>query len=257
MNNYIIIHSKSLKIKLLSKKGNWSFKLSGKDWVIPDQMERLYAYLILGENNINETSGTLRANYKHITPIEIDEFVTHFRAIHPVEKVEFTWDIVPTYATDKAPLAIPNSFSYTVMLSDKQESELLEIIKTHPDSAKSRIEQWFSWYIHRYDLTPRLKRDIEAQAPELCLQFCRQHGVDIEKLKDILPDTSRWYEGTLSFLIICALFILWLSIGVSIAAWGMKFDHGAVSLLALFVGAAIILCPLAMLYERAKSTPIK
>ena len=70
-NDYIILQNKNFKVPLLSRNGVWNFEINKVKWGLPDCMERLYAYLIIGENDFKSVAGTLRANNKHISALEI------------------------------------------------------------------------------------------------------------------------------------------------------------------------------------------
>lgn len=177
-NDYLFLQDKNLKIPLLAKNGIWKFKLGDIEWTLPDCMERLYAYLIIGESDFKSVSATLRANNKKITPIEIDEFISHFEKTHSSIEETFSIQSVPSYATDLKPLCLPNLFSYEVLLSSAQEQELLDIVKQNTGNRRERLKAWFHRYINRYNLIPRYKRDIDIQDEELAISFCRQHGIN-------------------------------------------------------------------------------
>lgn len=221
--NYLLIFQRNIKISLLAKNGAWKFNLSGVDWIIPDFMERLYAYLVFGEKNTSEIASALRANYKQITTIEIDDFISHFIDTHATESVECSLNDIPVYATENNPLCVPNPFSYAVTISPKQEEELLSIIKNNPESAQSRIEQWFDWYVHKYGLLPRLKRDVYIQGKELCLQFCRQHGVSVLNIsggnKNIVAKASIW-KIIKRYIFLITVFVVYIFTAILLMKYG-------------------------------------
>ena len=183
MNNYILLQNFDAKVLLLSQNGVWKFVLNGVEWEIQDCMERLYTYLIIGEKDFKSVAGTLRANNKSISALEIDNFIAYFESTHPVETVDFDLDAVPIYATDSMLLCLPNPFSYDILLTHNQEIELLNIIKT-AEKKRDTLQQWFRSYINRYDLTPRYKRNVELQYEELSIAFCRQHGINYYQLSN-------------------------------------------------------------------------
>ncbi len=180
--NYMLIQNKNLKVSLLSKDGIWKTKLAGKDIKFDASIERYFAYLIIGSGHFGDVSATLRMHNKHIAPPDIDQFIEDFKSSHPVKEVEFDMNLLPTYATDKQLLHIPNPFAYDVVINAEQEQELLVILRNTAVNRKVRLEWWFDGYIRRYGLTPKYKRDYEGQEQELAMQFCRQYGVDINTL---------------------------------------------------------------------------
>lgn len=189
-NDYIILQNKNFKVPLLSRNGVWNFEINKVKWGLPDCMERLYAYLIIGENDFKSVAGTLRANNKHISALEIDNFIVYFESTHPVETICFDLDVVPIYATDSMLLRLPNPFSYDILLTHNKESELLNIIKT-ADKKRDTLQQWFRRYVNRYALTPRYKRDVELQYEELSIAFCRQHGINYYQLSNCRTNQKR------------------------------------------------------------------
>lgn len=182
MNNYMLLQSKNMKVSLLSKDGIWKTKLAGNDIKFDASIERYFAYLIFGTRNFGDVSTTLRMYNKHISPPDIDQFIEDFKSSHLVTEVGFDVNLLPTYATDKQLLHIPNPFSYDVVINVEQEQELLDILRNIAVNRKVRLEWWFDGYIRRYGLIPKYKRDYEGQEQELAMQFCRQYGVDINTL---------------------------------------------------------------------------
>lgn len=178
MNNYILLQNCNVKVLLLSKNGVWKFVLNDVAWEIPVCLERLYAYLIIGEKDFKSVAGTLRENNKNISVVDIDNFIELFINTHTTIDSEFAIEDIPVYATESEPLTLPNPFSYDVLLTAEQETELLDIIKNGNRQYRSLLEDWFRKYINKYCLTPRYKRDIERQYQELAIAFCRQHGIN-------------------------------------------------------------------------------
>lgn len=178
MNNYILLQNCNAKVLLLSQNGVWEFVLGGVTWEIPDCLERLYAYLIIGEKDFKSVAGTLRANNKNISVVDIDNFIELFVNTHTAVDMQFAIDDVPIYATEHNPLILPNPFSYDVLLTIEQETELLGIIKDGDRKCRSLLDNWFEQYVNKYCLTPRYKRDVDRQYQELAIAFCRQHGIN-------------------------------------------------------------------------------
>lgn len=214
MNNYILLQNCNTKVLLLAQNGVWEFVFHGVTWKIPDCLERLYAYLIIGEKDFKSVAGILRANYKHISVVDIDNFIELFINTHTTVDVQFVIDNVPIYATESSPLVLPNPFSYAILLTHSQESELLNIIKT-ADKKRDALQQWFRNYINRYALTPRSKRDVELQYEELSIAFCRQHGINYYKLsngktsqKNMSPMQYELTLITIGFITIAILVII-------------------------------------------------
>ena len=183
MNSYILLYGKNLKIPLLANGYEWQFKLNGIDWAIEAHMERHYAQLIFGENNLDEVFLALRQYNKKLTPADMDEFVRYFKQTHPT--IDETVDIqeIPCYAIQGSPLYVPNPFGYDFWLEAKQERELMDIIRQEDEKFRSRkIKAWFFRYVDRYCLQPRYKRDAKIQHKVLAVNFCRQHGIVLEHL---------------------------------------------------------------------------
>lgn len=185
-NNYMLLQQRNVRIPLLAKNGTWKFTINKEKWEISDCMERLYAYHLIGSQDYKTTSATLRANYKHITPIQIEAFIQHFEKTHPVEEYQFNINEIPVYATEKNLLEIPTNQPYRVLLTPKQEQDVLDVIKnnTEGDGRKS-VNRWFRQYVNRYALTPRNKNQEFTHYKNLAEWFCEQHGVKYEALYNI------------------------------------------------------------------------
>lgn len=185
-NNYMLLQNRNVRIPLLSKDGSWKFTINRKKWEIPLCMELLYAYHLIGAQDYAATSATLRANYRHITPIQIEEFIQYFEKTHIVEEYQFNMEEVPVYATDKDPLEIPTDQSYQVLLTPKQEWEVLELMKEYDNqNRRYSVRQWFRKYTERYALKPRNPYQVLSHYDDLAKNFCELHGVNIDSLYDI------------------------------------------------------------------------
>lgn len=183
-NNYMLLQNRNVRIPLLSKDGSWKFTINRKKWEIPLCMELLYAYHLIGAQDYAATSATLRANYRHITPIQIEEFIQYFEKTHPVENCSFDINKIPVYATDKYPLCVPNCFSYDVLLTEKQEKEILDVIKkiNNTEDGRGNVSRWFGEYTARYSLIPNRRSDVTFPEWDLARTFCEIHGIDFEGL---------------------------------------------------------------------------
>lgn len=173
MTNYMLLQHGNIRVPLLAQNGYWEFVLKDVKWKIPDCMERLYAYLIYCDFDSDLIPGTLRANNKHITPAEIDAFVTYFKDAHPVTEELFSLDAIPLYATEDAPLYIPNAYT-SVTITPEQERELLELKKK-----KKSLYNWFFNYVTQYNIGPKREDELEFFVDELVAGFYRQHGISI------------------------------------------------------------------------------
>lgn len=233
MKNYILLQNCNVKVFLLSKNGVWEFVLNGVTWEIPDCLERLYAYLIIGEKDFKSVAGTLRSNHKNISVVDIDNFIELFVNTHPTVDVQFTIDDVPIYATDNSPLVLPNPFAYDVLLTAKQETELLCIIKKGDRKYRSLLDDWFKQYVNKYGLMPRYKRDVDRQWRELAIAFCRQHGINYWSCKKqgnrpIIKKTTitQLIESVLHFILAEILFcIAWYIMSlICLNVWPLDSD---------------------------------
>lgn len=185
-NNYMLLQQRNVRIPLLAKNGTWKFTINKEKWEIPDCMERLYAYHLIGNQDYKATSATLQANYKHITPIQIEAFVQHFEKTHPVEEYQFDINEVPVYATDKRPLQIPTNQSHQILLTSDQEKEVLDLIKHNTETdGRTPINKWFARYIYRYNLTVRNQNKVYTYNKQLAEWFCELHGIKYELLYNI------------------------------------------------------------------------
>ena len=183
MNNYIYLQETKFKVPLLSQDGFWEFTLLGREWVMPECMERLYIYLVIELKDYNAASEALRANDKHITVVEIDKFFRHLLISHPV-KTEVPPSDIPIIATDERPLIVPNCMGYIANMSPAQEAEVLNIIKQGGFKCQEKLLSWFVGYVNRYGLTPRRKGDIDIQYADLAIHFCMIHGINYYALSD-------------------------------------------------------------------------
>lgn len=185
-NNYMLLQQRNVRIPLLAKNGTWKFTINKEKWEIPDCMELLYAYHLIGNQDYRTTSETLRANYKHITPIQIEAFIQHFEKTHPIEEYQFDINEVPVYATQNSPLEIPHHQSYRILLTPEQEREILDLMKGESDLNRRReVRQWFRRYTERYALKPRNPYQILSHYDALGDMFYELHGIDITTLCDI------------------------------------------------------------------------
>lgn len=185
-NNYMLLQQRNVRIPLLAKNGAWKFTIDKEKWEIPNCMECLYAYHLIGNQDYKATSATLQANYKHITPIQIEAFIQHFEKTHPVEEYPFDINEVPVYATQNSPLEIPHHQSYRILLTPEQEREILDLMKGESDLNRRReVRQWFRRYTERYALKPRNPYQILSHYDALGDIFYELHGIDITTLCDI------------------------------------------------------------------------
>lgn len=253
---YIIFQDKNIKVPLLAQNGVWKFKVSDINWRLSDSLERYYAYLIFCEPNHSELSCALRLMDKHITTVEIDDFIHYFRKMHPVEEECFNWGKIQTYATDVVPLKFPTPFGYDVDLTISQESELLSKIKRQTGNVVGELECWFNWYIRHYGLSPKLKRDIPIQGWEIARMFCIQHGINIKKLPNTLSLdlTTRKKKVAWGFqikVIICVLFYIALAIWL-IADNDKITDSFNFQTLLMTIGWLMLGIPLAIIFNKTK-----
>lgn len=183
MNNYIYLQETKFKVPLLAQDGVWEFTLLGREWTMPECMERLYIYLVIELKDYNAASEALRANDKHITVVEIDKFFRHLLISHPV-KTEVPPSDIPIIATDERPLIVPNCMGYIANMSPTQEAEVLKIIEQGGCKCQEKLLSWFVGYVNRYGLTPRRKGDIDIQYADLATHFCMIHGINYYALSD-------------------------------------------------------------------------
>lgn len=253
---YIIFQDKNIKVPLLAQNGIWKFKLSDINWRLSDSLERYYAYLIFCDQNYGELSRALRLMDRHITSIEIDEFVQYFRTKHPVEKECFSWCNIPIYATDITPLKFPTPFGYDVDLTKSQELELLSKIQKQEGNVVGALEYWFNWYIKQYGLSPKLKRDIPIQAWEIARMFCIQHGINIDKLPNKLSLDSTVRKKKVGWVfqlkvIICIL--LYIALAILLIADNDKItDSFNLQTLLMTIGWLMLGIPLAIILNKTR-----
>lgn len=202
-------------------------------------MERLYAFLIFGENSYARIAETLRVNYKEITTFEINEFVCHFRKTHIITVVTFKYDDIPLYATKKRPLYLPNPFSYTVTLTLQEEQELLCKIINEKESVSYLLERWFVYsYINKYRLESKLKEDISIQGRELARSFCEQHGIDIDSFpKSVEVKALKPTSKSIKTLI---LILLWVAIAIGIIFSSNNLDGFFSSFIVASIGFGML-----------------
>lgn len=184
-NNYMLLQQRNIRIPLLAKNGTWKFTINKEKWEIPNCMECLYAYHLIGNQDYKATSATLHANYKHITPIQIEAFIQHFEKTHPVEEYPFNINEIPVYATEKVPLEVPTVQSYRILLTPKQEQEILDLMKNEDNpNRRKEVRQWFRKYTERYALKPRNPYQTLSHYDALGDVFCEIHGVNTNFLYD-------------------------------------------------------------------------
>lgn len=252
----IIFQDKNIKIPLLAQNGIWKFKLSDINWCLSDSLERYYAYLIFCEQNYGELSRALRLMDRHITTIEIDEFVQYFCIKHPAENECCSLSNIPIYATDTAPLKFPTPFGYDIDLTISQESELLSKIQKQEGNVVGALESWFSWYIRHYGLSPKLKRDIPIQGWEIARMFCIQHGININKLPNTqsLDSSSRRKKVGWSFY---AQVIIYVVLYIALAIWLIAdndkiTDSFNLQTFLMTIGWLMLGIPLAIIFNKTK-----
>ena len=181
----MILQNRNVRIPLRAKNGVWKFQLNGVKWNIPICMELLYAYHLIGVQDYSRVAWILRANYKHITSIEIDAFIQHFEKAHPVEDYPFNINEIPIYATEKHPLIVPTVQSYLVLLTPAQEREILDLIINNTKvDGQFPIDYWFRKYVDRYGLAPRYQNQMDTHYIDLAVSFCELHGIDYASLYD-------------------------------------------------------------------------
>lgn len=226
--NYIYLQDKDVKVKLLAKKGYWDFNIKGEYYSIPASLERYYAYMIFSEKNTGEVASTIRLTKKNISPDQIDDFVNHFIETHELESVEFELENIPVYATERTCIEIAHPFNYNVLLSKKQEIELLAIVSSEETKSIEPIKQWFFKYRKAYGLDAKLKKDKLIQDEELALQFCRQHGInpfDLNKHKYDTETHTIIYSKERSFVLwMFSLFVYCFAGYLTICAYNFLFD---------------------------------
>ena len=185
-NNYMLLQPRNVRIPLLAKNGSWKFTINKEKWEIPDCMERLYAYHLIGCQSPSMTSNTLRANYRNITPIQIEAFIRHFEKTHPVEEYPFDINEVPVYATEKNPLEVPTDQPYRVLLTPEQEREVLDLMRNNTEGdGRKPVNRWFRRYVNRYGLNPRNQKQDLTHHKNLAEWFCEQHGIKYDALYNI------------------------------------------------------------------------
>lgn len=252
----IIFQDKNIKIPLLAQNGIWKFKLSDINWCLSDSLERYYAYLIFCEPNHGELSCALRLMDKHISTVEIDEFIQYFRATHPIKDECFSWDNIPAYATDVLPLKFPTPFGYDVDLTISQESELLYKIKKQDGNIAGDLECWFNWYVRHYGLSPKCKRDTSIQGWEIARMFCIQHGINIKKLPNTLSLDSTSHKKKVGWffqvkVVICAL--LYIAFAIWLIADNDKItDSFNFQTFLMTIGWLMLGIPLAVIFNKTK-----
>ena len=225
-NNYMLLQQRNVRIPLLAKNGTWKFTINKEKWEIPDCMERLYAYHLIGNQDYKATSATLRANYKHITPIQIEAFIQHFEKTHPVEEYQFNINEVPVYATEKNPLFLPNRFSQNILITAKQEQELLKIIESYPiDTQREFVINWFEEYIIRYDLRPKKESEDTDHCFHLIEVFYQTHGINDNIYSP--EEMEKYYlKGWGGLTVAYILFALFLIFALLYSFWGNDLFKG-------------------------------
>lgn len=124
----------------------------------------------------------------------------------------------------KKPLEIPNSFGYKVILSAKEQEELLELAHASPENeAKSRLFVWFkNWRIkNKHDWQPNSGLPGPTfQNIELLNNFCKLNGIELNNMcnvnycqssKDSFRNKS---EPTFKWWMVLSLLIYIISLSV-------------------------------------------
>ena len=219
-NNYMLLQQRNVRIPLLAKNGTWKFTINKEKWAVPACMECLYAYYLIGKQDYKGTSATLHANYKHITPIQIEAFIQHFEKTHPVEEYPFDINEVPVYATDKRPLQIPTNQSHQILLTPEQEKEVLDLIKNSTETdRRAPINKWFARYVYRYGLSVRNQNRTYVYNKQLAEWFCQLHGIDYKKLEQKICEGDMPGNGKVALIMIGGG-LVYILCKVAIAALG-------------------------------------
>lgn len=124
----------------------------------------------------------------------------------------------------KKPLEIPNSFGYKVILSAKEQEELLELAHASPENeATSRLFVWFkNWRIkNKHDWQPNSGLPGPTfQNIELLNNFCKLNGIELNNMCNVnycqrSKDNSRnKSEPTFKWWMILSLLIYIVSLSV-------------------------------------------
>jgi len=124
----------------------------------------------------------------------------------------------------KKPLEIPNSFGYKVILSAKEQEELLELAHASPENeAESRLFVWFkNWRIkNKHDWQPNSGLPGPTfQNIELLNNFCKLNGIELNNMCNVnycqrSKDNSRnKSEPTFKWWMILSLLIYIVSLSI-------------------------------------------
>lgn len=189
MAKYILLKKNSAKAPLLGTKSKpYTAQIDNNivtNWHLMDEAW-LVTNVYIGNKGVIAQS--LRATNPDIGPNEIDMFIDMVKKDHPLEHINFNWNDIPLYADAKSycDLSLPWLYKSPIKLTQKQEKELLEIVRDDKDNKKLRMTNWFYRYRRDYGIDARLKRDREIQDEELASLFCLVHGFDLDEAQMIL-----------------------------------------------------------------------
>lgn len=189
MAKYILLKKKSAKTPLLGTQSKpYTVQIDNNfttNWYLMDEAW-LVTNVYIGNKGVIAQS--LRATNPDIGPNEIDMFIDMVKKDHPLEHINFNWNDIPLYADAKSycDLSLPWLYKSPIKLTQKQEKELLEIVRDDKDNKKLRMTNWFYRYRRDYGIDARLKRDREIQDEELASLFCLVHGFDLDAAQMIL-----------------------------------------------------------------------
>jgi hypothetical protein len=179
--NYMIFQDMDAKIELLAKNGFWNFTVSEKEYSLSASSERLLAYMILKDKDIDCVSSDLRAWDEDITSAEIKDFVRYFEDTHPLIEENFQLESIPLYADEKHPLEISNPL-LSIQLSQEQEELLIRIATSNGKKQFERLKMWFSQYRNKHGFDLRYEQYQDSFDKEAAIHFCMQHGINWKKV---------------------------------------------------------------------------
>lgn len=189
MAKYILLKKKSAKTHLLGTQSKpYTVQIDNNfttNWYLMDEAW-LVTNVYIGNKGVIAQS--LRATNPDIGPNEIDKFIEIVKIDHPLEHVDYNWNDIPLYATEKSycDLPLPWLYKSPIKLTREQEKELLGIVQDDKAKKKERMIDWFRKYRGDYGIETRLKRDREIQDEFLAEIFCMVHGFDLDAAQMIL-----------------------------------------------------------------------
>ena len=262
MNEYVVIQSASAKVQLKSAKSKakqYQIKFGERLCEMSHFIESWIVTAVYSYSGRGCVAGWLRDIYPDIGPDEIDAFIATFKEDHPLQSIEYTYDLVPTIATKNTYCEMVLSiFKTPVKLTLEQEMELLDIVKTdHERRTKySRLLSWFNKFCKDYGYESRFKRDRGNEANEMAWGFCVCHGLDIDALqrppKSSTPAKEPPSKSLFSLLMVGLFGGLYILVAVLLMLWSHQIDGFWLSGIPLIAGWAMLCVPLYLFFRNKR-----